>query len=300
MGNNGTSYSTGTYVRVTLLGTGIPAPDLLRRGASQVIEVGDDLVMVDCGRGALDRFVEAGNAQGGGRVLRRPIHTLALTHLHSDHVTGIPDLLWAGWVMRWWERPPRLVGPPGTARMMHHLLEAFAYDIQVRTSGDRLSRGSLEPEVIEVDEGWTDTQSAWRLRSFRVEHEPVDQAFGYRIDADSASVAISGDTHLSENLIRHARDVDLLIHEVYSRVGMERRRANAQTPRARAVVDNIAGYHTPADDAGRAAARAHAKELVLSHVLLGAGGTPEEILHDVQSAYDGPATVGADLQVFTL
>src|SRR5438270_6262852 len=145
-------------MRVTLLGTGIPAPDLLRRGASQVIEVADELVMVDCGRGALDRFVEAGYVEGGGRVLRRPIHTLAITHLHSDHVTGIPDLLWAGWVMRWWERAPRIVGPPGTAHMVHHLLEAFAYDIHVRTQGEAFSRQTLEPEVVEVDEGWTDAQ----------------------------------------------------------------------------------------------------------------------------------------------
>src|SRR5512142_435926 len=89
------SQRATVLMKVTMLGTGIPAPDLMRRGASQVIEVGDDLVMVDCGRGALDRFVEAGYVEPGGRVLRRPIHSLALTHLHSDHVTGIPDLLWA-------------------------------------------------------------------------------------------------------------------------------------------------------------------------------------------------------------
>jgi ribonuclease Z len=286
-------------VKATLLGTGIPAPDLLRRGASQVIEVGDDLVMVDCGRGALDRFVEAGFVEPGGRVLRRPIHTLALTHLHSDHVTGIPDLLWAGWVMRWWQRPPRVVGPPGTARMIHYLMEAFAYDIQVRTKGDAFTRRALEPEVMEVEEGWSDPHAAWRMRSFRVEHEPVDQAFGYRIDADASTLAISGDTKLSENLIRNAQGVDLLIHEVYSRAGMVRRRENAPTAEARAAVDEIANYHTPADMAGVAAARARVGQLVLSHVLLGVGGTPEDILTDVRTAFDGPATVSSDLDVFT-
>ena len=287
-------------MKVTLLGTGIPAPDLLRRGASQVIEVGDDLVMVDCGRGALDRFVEAGYTQSGGRVLNRPLHTLALTHLHSDHITGIPDLLWAGWVMRWWERPPRLIGPPGTADFLHHLMEAFAYDIRVRTSGEAFHRSALVPDVVEVDDGSTFDASDWHLKAFRVEHEPVDQAFGYRIDADSASLAISGDTRYAENLVRHARDVDMLIHEVYSRVGMLRRRENAATPRARAVVDRIAGYHTPANDAGKAAADTHAKQLVLSHVLLGAGGSPEDILQDVAAAYADQATVAADLQVFTI
>src|SRR5262249_5264785 len=146
------------------------------------------------------------------------------------------------WVMRWWERPPHLIGPPGTAQFLQHLMEAFAYDIRVRTSGEAFRRSSLMPEVVEVDEGSIFDTPDWKLTAFRVEHEPVDQAFGYRIDADSASVAISGDTHYSENLVRHARNVDVLIHEVYSRVGMARRRENAATPQARAAVDGIAGY----------------------------------------------------------
>jgi ribonuclease Z len=287
-------------VKVTLLGTGIPAPDLLRRGASQVVEVGDDLVMVDCGRGALDRFVEAGFVQAHGRVLTRTLHTLALTHLHSDHITGIPDLLWAGWVMRWWERPPRLVGPPGTAQFLHHLMEAFAYDIQVRTSGEAFRRSALVPDVLEVGDGSSFATSNWKLKAFRVDHEPVDQAFGYRIDADAASLAISGDTRYSENLVRHSRNVDVLIHEVYSRLGMARRRESAATPHDRTVIDGIAGYHTPADDAGKAALHAHAKQLLLSHVLLGAGGSSEDILHDVATAYAGQARVASDLDVVTI
>jgi ribonuclease Z len=101
---------------------------------------------------------------------------------------------------------------------------------------------------------------------------------------------------LSENLLRHARGVDLLVHEVYSRPGMARRREAAPDPR---VVDSIASYHTPADDAGRAAARSDAKRLVLSHVLLGAGGSPEDVLADAQAEFDGPVIVGSDLQSFT-
>jgi ribonuclease Z len=178
-------------------------------------------------------------------------------------------------------------------------MEAFAYDIRVRTSGEVLSRSALVPEVAEVEEGSTFREADWTLQAFRVEHEPVDQAFGYRIDADSASLAISGDTRYCENLVRHARDVDVLIHEVYSRVGMARGRENATTPEARSRVDAIAGYHTPADDTGKAASHAHVKHLVLSHVILGAGGSPEDILHDAAATYAGQVTVGSDLQVFT-
>jgi ribonuclease Z len=178
-------------------------------------------------------------------------------------------------------------------------MEAFAYDIRVRTKGDALSRSALVPEVVEVEEGLTVQHADWQLKAFRVEHEPVDQAFGYRVDADSGSLAISGDTRYTENLVRQASNVDLLIHEVYSRVGMAHRRENAATPAARAVVDGIAGYHTPANDAGKAAAHAHARQLVLSHVLLGVGGSPEDILQDVATTYADQATVASDLQVFT-
>jgi len=287
-------------VKLTLLGTGTPSPDLIRRGASQVVAVGDDLVLIDCGRGALDRFVEAGYVDVAARSLSKPLHTVALTHLHSDHITGIPDLLWAGWIMRWWQRPPRFVGPPGTTHFLHHLMEAFAYDIDVRTKAGNFRREALIPEVTEVEEGWAQHTSDWRLKSFRVEHEPVDQAFGFRIDGDTGSLAISGDTRYSENLIRNASGVDILVHEVYSRIGMQGRRAAALDARAQALVDGVANYHTPADQAGRVADKANTKHLVLSHVLLGRGGTPEDILHDVSAAYAGPATVGSDLQAFTV
>ena len=99
-------------MKLTLLGTGTPSPDLVRRGASQVVELGDNLILIDCGRGALDRFVEAGYVDVVGRTLAKPLHTLAITHLHSDHVTGIPDLLWpagscaGGSVRRGWSDRP--------------------------------------------------------------------------------------------------------------------------------------------------------------------------------------------------
>ena len=287
-------------MKLTVLGTGVPVPDPHRRGASQVIEVGDSLIIVDCGRGAADRFVEAGFVAPDRRSLVRPLHTIALTHLHSDHVTGLADLLWAGWVMRWWQRPPILVGPPGTARMIHHLMEAFAYDIDVRTRGESSRREELVPRVIEVEDGWNNERDEWRLTSFRVDHAPVDQAFGFRIDTGSGSMVISGDTRYSENLIHYAQGVDILVHEVYSRLGMEqRRRLSSTEPRQQALVHTISSYHTPSNDVGKVAALADAKRLVLSHVLLGHGGTVDDILSDVTDDYGGPASVAADLQSFT-
>ena len=183
--------------------------------------------------------------------------------------------------------------------MIHHLMEAFAYDIHVRTKAGNFSREALVPEVIEVDEGWVSRTDGWLLKSFRVDHEPVDQAFGFRLDTDTGSLAISGDTRYSDNLIRNASNVDLLVHEVYSRLGMEGRRALAIDDRARSLIEGVATYHTPSDAVGLVADRANVKQLVMSHVLLGRNGSAEDILSDVRAIYQGPSAVASDLDVFT-
>lgn len=286
-------------LKLTLLGTGTPIPDLIRRGSSQVIEAGNGLLLIDCGRGTVERLMEAGYVQPGGRALRLPIRTIALTHLHSDHITGLPDLLWSAWVMRWWERPPTLVGPPGTADMIRHLMEAFAYDIAVREKGEASHREELVPAVVEVEDGWANEGDDCKLTAFRVDHAPVDEAFGFRVNAGRRSIVISGDTSYSESLIRHALGADILVHEVYSRRGIDQRRAAvSHDPRPRQLLQTIASYHTPSDQVGKVAALAEARQLVLSHIILGMGGTVEDIADDASRDYSGPVTVGSDLDSF--
>jgi ribonuclease Z len=279
-------------MNVTLLGTGMPAPDPARRGPSQVIEIDRQLLLVDCGAGALHRLLEAGYSLG---ALRR----IAITHLHSDHISGLVDLLWAGWVGDQWETPPPIAGPPGTAEFVRRLLDAFAYDIRIRTAEGGLRREGLEPAIEEIEEGWATRGEGWRLRAFRVEHQPVDQAFGFRLDADDGSVVISGDTRRSENLIRHARHTDLLVHEVIWRPGMERLIAGTPDPKLRARRKKVLDYHTPADDLGEVAAAAEAKHLALSHLIF-AGGAPDDLRADVRKNFSGRLTIGEDLATFTI
>ncbi|MGI8554101.1 MAG: MBL fold metallo-hydrolase [Dehalococcoidia bacterium] len=286
-------------MKLTLLGTGTPIPNPVRRGPSQVIEAGNELVLIDCGSGAMHRLMDAGYAQPDGRHLRLPLRQIALTHLHSDHITGLPDLLWAGWIMDWWSEPPPIVGPPGTATFVEFLLRAFQYDIRVRLAGDRAGSTVPAPRVEEVEENAVTEGSDWRLTAFRVEHEPVDQAFGYRLDSEGEAAVISGDTRYSENLIRHAQGADLLVHEVYWRAGMEARLAAATTAQQRARAETVASYHTPADEVGKVADRAEVKQLVLSHILL-YGGTPNDLIEDIRPQYRGTITSGEDLQMFDL
>lgn len=279
-------------MKLTLLGTGMPQPDVRRRGPSQVIESNGDLVLVDCGAGTLHRLLEAGY---DGHRLRR----IALTHLHSDHITGLADLLWAGWTQHWWESPPPIAGPPGTLQFVRRLIAAFEYDVHVRTIDGGLQRSGIEPRVEEIEEGWIGPGDTWQLKAFRVDHSPVDQAFGFRVEAADAAMVVSGDTRRSENLIRHAQGADLLVHEVVWRHGMQAyiRSAPDETQRARRA--RILDYHTPADELGEMAVSAAVGHLVLSHIIL-PGGTPQDLEADVRTNYGGPLSVGEDLATFEI
>ncbi len=278
-------------MKLTLLGTGTPGANPQRRGPSQVIESGGDLVLIDCGAGVAHRLVEAGYA-------RRSIRRLAITHLHSDHITGLADLLWAGWVGRWWDAPPEIAGPPGTKRFVETLLDAFAYDIAVRTrtpDGEGLHKEWLIPKVEEVEEGWKCAGSDWQLGAFRVDHVQVDEAFGYRMDGPDASIVISGDTRRCENLIQRAQGADILVHEVIEAGPEPPADADPWLIMRRRAVN---AYHTPSDEVGKIAQDAAAKHLVLSHLVM-RGGTTEKLQDEAARDFKGPVTVGEDLQVFT-
>ncbi len=277
-------------MKLTLLGTGSPSPNPNRRGASQVIESGGELVLIDCGATTAHRLVEAG-------YNRRPIKQLAITHLHSDHVTGLADLLWGGWVGRWWDKPPLVSGPPGTKEMIDYLMKAFAYDIAVRTrtpGGEGLEREWLIPEVEEVEEGWTAQGSDWQLSAFRVDHVQVDEAFGFRLDGADGSIVISGDTRRSENLIAKSQGADLLVHEV-----IRFQPEAIADPWLAARREAVNAYHTASTEVGKIATDAAVKQLVLSHLVIREGSL-DDLRSDVEQDYRGPLMVGEDLMSFVV
>jgi len=275
---------------VTLLGTGMPQPDRDRRGPSQVVELGGDLVLVDCGPGVLHRFLETGFNGASIRLI-------ALTHLHADHVTGLADILWAGWIGGWWQTPPLLIGPPGTRAFVKRLLHAFEDDIRWRSAEGATTRDSLQPDTKEVEDGWLFEQARWRLIAFRVDHHPVEHAFGFRFEAAGRAIVLSGDTCRCEKLIERAKDADLLVHEVIWSEGMRRAISQAQTAESRARLQRILSYHTPATVVGEVAALASVTQLVLTHLIL-AGGTPEDLIADVRKSFHGLLSVGEDLARF--
>lgn len=281
------SNLAGQSIRVTLLGTGGPLPSLVRFGPSTLIEAGGQTFMIDAGRGALQRLAQTG-------VHWRDVHGVLLTHLHSDHVVGLPDLWLTGWLVRpGRNRPLTLWGPRGTGSMLAHLREAFAFDIQLRQSDDRADAAGAQIRPVEVSEGIVYDSGGVRITAFLVDHAPVEPAFGYRIDFAGRSVVVSGDTRLSENLMRHATGVDLLIHEVASPESFIR--AGVAEERVRSV---IARHVTP-EQAGHVFARTRPRLAVYSHITH-ATATDEDLIPGTRREYSGRLEIGVDLMVITV
>lgn len=272
--------------RVTLLGTGAPPPVLDRFGPSTLVEVGGLKFLFDAGRGALQRLYQLGVPFG-------EIDGMFLTHHHSDHVVGFTDLWLTGWIGRPWGkrmRPLRIWGPEGTDQMAEHLPLAFATDIRVRAH-------SYDPEGVklessEIAEGVVYDDGDITIAAFEVDHggEKLD-AFGYRIDYDGRSVVLSGDTTLNENLIAHAQNADLLVHEVTHGMGDGVERAN---------LERIRRNHTIPEDAGIVFSRTRPKLAVYNHILLFGEATSDDLIPATRQTYDGPLVVGEDLMQFDI
>ena len=271
-------------IRVTLLGTGCPPPVMNRFGPSTLVEAGDQKLLFDAGRGALQRLTQI-------KVRWQDVNGVFLTHLHSDHIVGFPDLWLTGWLIVPGRNVPLQVwGPLGTSKMISHLKQAFEYDISIRQVNDRAAPDGVVLLVHDISEGVIYNKGGVKVTAFEVDHAPVKPAFGYRIDYAGRSVVLSGDTRVSENLIRHSQGVDLLVHEVFVPETLQR----AGVPPDRA--NKIVAYHTTPEEAGLVFARTKPRLAVYSHICLPTA-TDQDLLPPTRKTYGGPLELGEDLMV---
>jgi len=269
---------------VTLLGTGCPPAVMNRFGPSTLVEAGQHTFVVDAGRGALQRLVQLG-------IAWQDVNGVLLTHLHSDHVVGFPDLWLTGWLIVPGRRVPLSVwGPTGTSRMMSHLQQAYEYDIQVRVANDRASPDGVMIRPRDIGEGVVYEQDGVKISAFEVDHAPVKPALGYRVDYQGHSIVLSGDTRRSENLIRHAQGADVLVHEVF--VPETLSRAGVPPERAKSIID----YHLTPEQAGDVFTRVKPRLAVYSHICMPTA-RDEDILPQTRRTYSGPLELGEDLMV---
>jgi ribonuclease BN (tRNA processing enzyme) len=265
---------------VVLLGTGTPRPDPEASGPATAIVVGQRVFLVDAGPGVERRLAAAHLPIDG-------VTALFVTHLHSDHTLGYPDLIFTSWVMGR-TKPLAAYGPHGLRAMTDHILAAWAEDIDVRTNGlEKRTTGGYRVDVHEISPGVLYDSAGVRVTAFAVEHGTWREAYGYRFDTPGRSVVISGDTKPSESLVRAAAGADVLVHEVYPAARMA-----AESPPWPTYMRE---FHTSDVELGQLAARIRPRLLILSHIIR-RGATDEELLAGVRKSFDGRVVVGHDLE----
>ncbi len=276
------TQSSQDLFRITLLGTGAPPPSLERFGPSTLVEVGEQKFIFDAGRGAMQRLHQLG-------IPFSEITGMFLTHHHSDHVVGFPDLWLTGWIGRPWGKrstPLQVWGPEGTKQMMEHLPKAFHVDIRVRSKS--YPAEGVKLVAHEIAEGIVFEDDGIKVSAFEVDHGGEDlPAYGYRIDYKGHAVALSGDTTFNENLIEHARGADVLVHEVTAVSGSAAESAEQ--------LKRIGSNHATPEQAGEVFARVKPKLAVYNHLLLFGGAKAADLVPATRKKYGGPLMVGEDL-----
>ena len=270
-------------MRVTLLGTGSPLPDPNRAGPATLVQAGQYHLLFDAGRGVLMRLAAAGVFPGF-------LHRLFLTHLHSDHTTDVNDVITMRWAMSPTPNPLPVVGPPGTQTYIDRVLTMLTDDIGYRRAHHDDLDWDPECQVQEVHDGEVMHTDGLRIIAGPTDHRPVHPTVGYRIEHEGGSVVIAGDTVPCAGLDQLCAGADVYVQTVI-RADLVR-----QIPSAR--LKDILDYHSSVEDAGRTAAKAGVRTLVLTHPVPGpAPGTEPEWIAQAAAHFDGEIVFAEDLTV---
>ena len=277
-------------LQVTLLGTGNPRPNLERFGPSILVEAGPHRILIDAGRGSTQRLFEI-----AARETLATFDAVLLTHLHSDHTVGLPDLWLTSWVFGR-TKALEVLGPPGTAEMAGHLEQAYAWDIEMRSKDEGMPLDGVRLAARNVRPGVVFDRDGLRVTAFAVEHGGVTTpAYGYRVDYQGRSAAFSGDTRFFEGIVEHVAGVDVLVHEVID-PEVEARRAQVQGPRA---LEHVIAHHTAPEQAGTIFNRVKPRLAVYSHIVP-SPATAEDLIGPTRRTYAGPLAVGYDLMTIVI
>jgi len=273
---------------IVFLGTGTPIADPDRSGPSVAIVVNGTPYLVDFGPGVIRR-AEAARRQGVSALDISRIKVVFVTHLHSDHTAGYPDLILTPWVEGRRE-PLEVYGPEGIADMTDHILEAYQQDINIRlyglepanVRGYRVNAHEIEPGVVYEDSNVT-------VHAFPVHHGSWPYAFGYKFITADRTIVISGDTSPTPSLIEAAVGCDVLVHEVYSKKGFDKRSPLWQRYHS--------SFHTSSIELAGIAAKVKPGLLILYHQLFW-GASEQELLEEIRKNYEGNVVSARDLEVY--
>ena len=273
---------------VVILGTGNPNPDPDRSGPAVAIVVNGVAYLVDAGAGVMRR-AEAARRAGVAALAADKIGIVFLTHLHSDHTIGLPDVIHTGWVAER-EAPLKLFGPSGTAAMAGHLVAAWSADIANRREGFQPhTDNGWQVDATDVTGGVVYRDSNVTVTAIPVPHAGWPVALGYRFETRDRIVVVSGDTRPSEAIVAACNGCDVLVHEVYSTAGFATRTPPWQKYHADA--------HTSSEELAALAGRARPRLLVLYHQLYW-GKSDDELLQEVRQRYRGAVVSARDLGIY--
>lgn len=281
-------------LNVTILGSGSPVPSNVRFSQSTLVEAGNDKFLFDLGRGVTIRLGQLG-------IPFREISASFITHFHSDHLVGLPDLWLTGWLPTPFAsrvQPMALYGPKGTLAMTKNLTAAFAEDIRIRLADEKLPASGIAFDAHEIEEGVVYERNGVKIRAFETHHgDLIEPNFGYVIEYDGKKVVISSDTTYDERIAAQAKGADLLLHEVAD--------IDPQLLKAYPRFKEIAAHHTSPKEAGRIFSIAKPKLAAYTHIIVLKANQPldvppAEVLSRTRTTYSGPLVLGEDLMRFEI
>ncbi len=274
---------------VVVLGTGNPNADPLRSGPAVAVISRGKVYLVDAGPGVVRRASAAHDA-GVAELTMPALDRVFITHLHSDHTIGLPDLMLSPWVL---DRSESLTvyGPPGIAAMVAHLTAAYSQDIDNRLHGlEPINKTGWRTRAVEIAPGVVYRADGMTITAFAVQHADWEHAYGYTFQSAGRRVVISGDTVPSTQIVAQCNGCDVLVHEVYSVEGFRRRPKDWQ--------DYHAHAHTSTVQLAAIASQAKPKLLVLYHQLYW-GSTDADLVREIAAAgYAGKVVSAHDLAVY--
>lgn len=268
-------------ITVTLLGTGSPLPDPNRAGPSTLVQAGETNLLVDAGRGCVMRLAGAG-------LFPSMVSGVLLTHLHSDHICALNDVITSHWVTSPAPSTLPIHGPAGTAAIVAGIRQMLEPDVGYRLDHhDDLTAGP-QLAVVEHGPGEVFTIGACTVSTYATDHRPVEPTFGYRVEHDGTVAAIAGDTVPCEGLDQLCAGADLYVQTVI------RSDLVALVPSAR--LQDILDYHSTVEQAAQTAARAGVTTLVLTHYVPPLQPGHEDEWRAIAAAhFDGQIVLGDDL-----
>jgi ribonuclease BN (tRNA processing enzyme) len=272
---------------VIILGTGTPNPDPERSGPAVAVVINQTAYLVDAGPGVVRRAAAAETRYTLPSLKAERLGIVFITHLHSDHTVGLPDLIHTGWVA---DRatPLQVYGPRGIREMAEHLTLAWSRDIQVRTEGEQPhTRDGWKVEAHEVSAGAVYRDSNVTVSAIPIPHTNWDQAFAYRFETRDRVFVISGDGRPTPAVAEACSGCDLLVHEVYSAERFKTIPAEWQRYHA--------GSHTSTLELAALAKQARPRLLLLYHQLYW-GATDADLVREIKDAgYSGDILAASDL-----